>query len=238
MSSILTHIILSARLLSVEGVALFLLAVTLVVLVWGASNVCSQLFLKVVCKGKTHQRHIALTFDDGPSKYTGKILAILEKHKVQATFFVIGKHAAQAPEWVKQIQNQGHTLGNHTYSHSYFFDFWSSRKMAADMAKANNMITKITGTTPQFFRPPYGVTNPPLALAVKKSNLTPIGWSLRSLDTIKTARKLQEKLLSKVGPGKIILLHDTMPTTANILDEFLTEMKKQNYKVVPLSELL
>lgn len=238
MSSILTHIILSARLLSVEGVALFLLAVTLVVLVWGASNVCSQLFLKVVCKGKTEQRHIALTFDDGPSKYTGKILEILEKHKVQATFFVIGKHAAQAPEWVKQIQNQGHTIGNHTYSHSYFFDFWSSRKMAADIAKANNMITKITGTTPQFFRPPYGVTNPPLALAVKKSNLTPIGWSLRSLDTIKTARKLQEKLLSKVGPGKIILLHDTMPTTANILDEFLTEMKKQNYKVVPLSELL
>jgi len=237
MTHAIPHIILSSRLLSTEGVALFLLAVVLAVLVWGAANVCSQLFMKVLCRGNKQKKQIALTFDDGPSGYTGKILEILAKHKVQATFFVIGRHAEKAPELLREIQNQGHLIGNHTYSHHYFFDLYTKKKMAKDIARANSVIADITGETPKYFRPPYGVTNPTLAKAVKITGLKAIGWSLRSLDTVKSAAKLRKKLLHKTGSGKIILFHDTMPATVEILDNYITEVKNKGYKVVPLHEL-
>lgn len=232
------HSTLVMWLLSLEGVALFLLVGLLAILIWGAATVCSQLYMPVICRKKTDKLLMSITFDDGPSEFTPRILEVLEKHQIKATFFLIGKHAERSPEMVRHIHNQGHTIGNHTYSHSPLFDLWPAKRMADDIAKCSRIITDLTNKKTVLFRPPFGVTNPPLAKAVKKNTLTTIGWSLRSLDTVKSADKLQKKLLRKSGPGKIILLHDTMYSTAKILDIFITQAKRLGYTFVPLSEMI
>ena len=190
------------------------------ILFLGAKNVCSQFYLKTECyskdKSKTH-----ITFDDGPDpKITPQILEILKKHNKKATFFCIGEKIEKHPEVIQQIAEQGHEIGNHSYSHSYYFDFFRTSKVIKELDKTNKLIKEISGKDCIIFRPPFGVTNPNIAKAVKKLNLETIGWSIRSLDTVKDKKTILKRL-EKAKPGDIILFHDTKEQTVEILDDFL-----------------
>ena len=89
------------------------------------------------------------------------------------------------------------------------------------------------------FRPPYGVTNPNLAKAIKNGGYTPVGWSVRSMDTvIKDEKKLLAKINAGITPGAVFLFHDTSKTTAGVLPEFIQEVKKRGYNIIPLDKLL
>jgi peptidoglycan/xylan/chitin deacetylase (PgdA/CDA1 family) len=212
----------------------------LALLVWGSIRIDSQYYIQTVCNGSGKKPQIAISFDDGPlPQYTPSILATLEREKVPACFFCIGKNIKVNPELTKEIVKQGHIIGNHSFSHDVMFDLYSSSRMQRELEETNELIFKATGKSVRFFRPPYGVTNPNLAGAIKKTGMTTIGWNIRSLDTVaKDENILLEKLWKQVRPGAIVLFHDTMAITDRILCRFITGVKEKGFEIVPIDELI
>jgi len=199
---------------------IILIIVYLTILFLGAKNVCSQFFLKSKCSSNDKSK-IHLTFDDGPDvNTTPKILEVLKKHNHKATFFCIGHKIDKHPEIVKQIIEEGHKVGNHSFSHSNFFDFFGSKKIISEIIRTNKLIKEITGKDCNIFRPPFGITNPHIALSIKKLKMEVIAWNIRSLDTVKSKEKVLQRIKNAKN-GDIILFHDTKKQTIEILDEFL-----------------
>ncbi len=222
---------------------LILLAFTLLFstgLVFGSINVCSNFYLKTICNGNTKANSISITFDDGPNQnITPIILDILKENEIKACFFCIGKNAELNSELVKRIDSEGHIIGNHTYSHSNNFDLYSSSKMKNEILKTNSTIKAIINKDLQYFRPPFGVTNPNLAKALKKTNLISIGWSLRSFDTTAKGNITKTiKRLEKIKAGDIVLLHDNITEATEILEKFITMVRTKDLKFVRLDELI
>jgi peptidoglycan/xylan/chitin deacetylase (PgdA/CDA1 family) len=205
----------------------------------GSIFLSMQFFIPVRCKGKS-QEAIAITFDDGPiAGMTEKILAILDKHQVKASFFCIGHRVAREPELARRLHNEGHLIGNHTYWHKATFDLQSGGSVARELADTDKAIVKAVGVKPKFFRPPYGVTNPMVAKGIRNGDYTVIGWSVRSFDTvIKDRAKLFNRVTRSLKGGDIVLFHDYSESTHDILDDFLKHVSKLGLKVVRVDELL
>ena len=196
--------------------------------------------MDVVCSSRTSEKIIAISFDDGPDAHsTPQILKILNDYAVESVFFCIGKRIKGNENIIRQIISDGHVIGNHSYSHHFWFDLFSSKRMLKDMQNMDNEINSITGLTPILFRPPYGVTNPNLATAVTEGNYIAVGWSVRSMDTVtKSEEKLMKKITSNIHPGAIYLFHDTSATTLAVLPSFLEFVKESGYKIVRLDKML
>lgn len=219
----------------------FLIIITLLLLahlIYSSFNVCSNAYIKTICKANTSEKKIAITFDDGPSEFTSEVLHILDKYDVKATFFCIGKNIEKNKGILKNIDQKGHLIGNHTWTHDMWFDLFSAKKMKNDIEKNAELIYKQTGKHVKLFRPPYGVTNPALKKSLKGLNYQTIGWSLRSLDTIKKPEKVIQKLNQELSPGDIILLHDNLEKITVILESFLTFAKNNSYQIVRLDQLI
>jgi len=210
------------------------------VLFYGSYYVGSNFFIKVLCAGTGTAKQIALSFDDGPAAaHTAEILEVLESNQVPAAFFCIGKNIAGREELLKAIAADGHIIGNHSYSHHFWFDLFSTKKMQADLQLMNEQVQKVTGLRPRLFRPPYGVTTPNMKKAIQKAGLTAIGWNIRSLDTVvKEGETLRKKIMNALRPGCIVLLHDTSSATLSMLQEFITSAKTDGYEFVRLDRLL
>lgn len=206
----------------------------------GCCYIGSGFFIKTLCKADTDKKEIAISFDDGPATgYTKEILEVLKRENVKATFFCIGKRIAGNEEILKQVYAEEHLIGNHSYSHHFWFDMFSAKKMKADLAQMDEEVQRVIGIKPKLFRPPYGVTNPNVKKAIINGGYTSIGWSVRSMDTV---IKQEEKLLAKINraivPGAVFLFHDTSKTTLDVLPAFIQEVKKRGYRVSPLDKLL
>jgi peptidoglycan/xylan/chitin deacetylase (PgdA/CDA1 family) len=192
----------------------------ILVLVWGSSTICSQFYFEVKCREPDHG-NVRFSFDDGPHpEITPRLLKLLSDYRIKASFFCIGKNIRKHPEIVEQISKEGHSIGNHSYSHSFFFDFFGFRKIIDELSETNELIHEITGKDCKTFRPPYGVMNPNIAKALKKLGMQAIGWRIRTKDTVKPKAYVLKKM-NKAKPGDIILLHDTSEQTVEILEEFL-----------------
>jgi peptidoglycan/xylan/chitin deacetylase (PgdA/CDA1 family) len=190
----------------------------------GSKNICSQFYLESTCVSEDKSK-VHLTFDDGPHpKITNQILEVLRKYNQKAIFFCIGKQIERHPEIIQNIIDDGHEIANHTYSHSIYFDFARTSIVIEEIERTNRLILQYTGKPNQLFRPPFGVTNPNIAKALLKTEMKTVGWSIRSLDTIKSKDQVLKRL-QKAKPGDIILLHDTKQQTPEILEEFLRSMK-------------
>lgn len=209
------------------------------ILVIGSVRVCSQFYMPVFCRSVKAEKRVSLTFDDGPDpEKTPLILEILEKHDVKAAFFLIGLKTDTHPEIVTELLNKGHEVGIHSYSHDIFFDLYGKKKMERDLVKSVAAVFEATGKKPEWFRPPYGVTNPVLAKAVNKLDLKAIGWSVRSLDTtIKDENKLIARVMRKVRPGAVVLLHDTQDVTVNALERIIVKIREDGYRFVGIEEM-
>ena len=158
---------------------------------------------------------------------------------LKATFFCIGNRIAANENILQQINSEGHVIGNHSYSHHFWFDMYSAKKMQEDIKLMDEEMERVTGLRPKLFRPPYGVTNPNLKKAIIKGGYTPVGWSVRSMDTvIKDGKKLLAKINEGIKPGAVFLFHDTSKTTLDVLPEFIQEVKKRGYNIIPLDKLL
>lgn len=210
------------------------------VIVIGCIRVSSNFFLPILCKGNTKDKIVALTFDDGPHPVlTSQILDTLKENNTSATFFCIGKNIAANEPLMNRIKEDGHIIGNHSFSHHFWFDLFGSNKMLADLKQTDTAVTRATGLKPALFRPPYGVTNPNVRKAIVKGKYIPIGWSIRSMDTVaKDKQKLINCITRSITAGDIILLHDTVALTAEILPELITEIKKKGFRIEPLDKML
>ena len=218
----------------------FVLLIYSLVLFYGSYYVGSNFFMKVLCSARTTAKQIAISFDDGPAPdHTAAILNVLKLNQVPAAFFCIGKNIAGNEKLLREIVNNGHIIGNHSYSHHFWFDLFSAKKMHADLEQMNEAVRKTTGLAPVLFRPPYGVTTPNMKRAIQQAGLTAIGWNIRSMDTvIRDDGQLLEKISAALTPGSIVLLHDTSSTTLSVLPSFIANARKQGYEFVRLDRLL
>jgi peptidoglycan/xylan/chitin deacetylase (PgdA/CDA1 family) len=209
-------------------------------LAWGSYRIDSQFYIPIICSGPQDKKEVALTFDDGPDySYTPEILDILDQHQVKAAFFSIGYRISESPELAVDVHRRGHLIGNHSFSHHLWFDLFSSRRMLRDLQQMDQVLSKATGVKPKLFRPPYGVTNPNLKKAIVKGGYTPIGWNIRSMDTvINDADVLLKKVETKLKSGAILLLHDTSPSTTGMLHALITHIKASGYEIVRLDKML
>lgn len=217
-----------------------------VCVVWFVCNLVGSSFIQLNYHIKAYchnpdakDKIIALTFDDGPSENTLEVLDILKKHSTKATFFCIGKNIEKHPEILRRIDSEGHIVANHSFSHSDFFDFYRKNRVAQELKETDNLILEITGKKPQFFRPPYGVTNPSIRRALAITKHKTIGWNIRSMDGIsKNTSAIFNRIVKQLSPGSVVLLHDTRPQTNAVLEQLLLRVAEKNYKVVPVTELL
>lgn len=214
-------------------VSLFMIWFSL--LVFGSFHIRANYHLRSESSFQTTSNEVALTFDDGPTEHTSDILDLLKKHQVKATFFCIGKQIETHPEIFKRIVEEGHQIGNHTFSHDKKMGFKNASELVAEIQKTNQIILQLTGKETDLFRPPFGVTNPNFRRAVLKTNMKVIGWSVRSLDTvIQDENKILLRIISKLKPGAIVLLHDSSKRTVHVLARLLAKMDEEKIKSIAL----
>ncbi|MGJ8744078.1 polysaccharide deacetylase family protein [Polaribacter sp.] len=222
------------------GIFLFLIACWFLITTLGSFNIKWNYHLKAFNGHKNNaKKQIALTFDDGPNeKFTQQVLDLLKKHQATATFFCIGKNIEKHPELVKSILKDGHVIGNHTYSHSNFFGFYNAKKVIIELEKTNALVKSQTHKELNYFRPPFGVTNPAISKAIKHTKHTVFGWNIRSYDTVlKDDKKITSRILKRISPGAIILLHDTHDRIIPVLEQLLIFLQENNYQTVSLETL-
>lgn len=206
----------------------------------GSGFIWSQYHLKAHLKDPSVSgKKIALTFDDGPSEFTAQVLDLLQQHNARATFFCIGKQVEKYPDLALRMVSEGHVIGNHSFSHSKTFDFYGKHQLISELEQTDQEIEAVTGEKVRFFRPPYGVTTPSLARALKQTGHEVIGWSIRSNDGISNdVGKILKRVESRLEPGAIVLLHDTSASSVAALEQLLLTLDRQNYQAVTVADLL
>jgi len=202
-------------------------------------------YLPVISCGKAGIKEIALTFDDGPSpQSTPVLLDLLARHSLHATFFVVGEKAAEYPELIQSILDHGHTIGNHSWNHDYFLMLRSPKRLFTDIHKSQEIL-KQYGVKPLVFRPPVGITGARLGRVLAREGLITVNYSCRAFDGgNRNIHNLAEKILSRVKPGAVIMLHDLPPYQETLEDYWQKELDqlfdtlKKRYTVVPLEQLI
>jgi peptidoglycan/xylan/chitin deacetylase (PgdA/CDA1 family) len=214
---------------------LLLLATYSLTLGWGVFDIGSQFFMKTYWKGQPGK--IPFTFDDGPHpEITPKILEVLKEEGVQAAFFTIGRNVAAHPEVLKQIDEAGHVIGNHTFNHAYVFNDRAATKQVTEGQQA---IENVIGKKAVYFRPPFGVMNPKIANAIRRENSIVVGWDLRSQDgRIRTKEATVARVKKHLKNSTLLLFHDTNPTTPDALREIIHLCKQNGMEIVSLPELI
>jgi len=203
-------------------------------------------FLPVIRKGKSDTKGVAITFDDGPDSITTPLLLdLLSKYDVKATFFVTGKKADKHPELIKNIIFNGHSIGNHTYTHDPFIMLKSTHQLRKEIETAQKTLKK-QGIVPLIFRPPVGITNPKLYKILDMNGLYCVNYNRRACDAgNKRIKNLAQKILKRTGAGDIIMLHDTLPLRENELYVWLNEIENllsgilnKGLSILPLSDII
>jgi peptidoglycan-N-acetylglucosamine deacetylase len=168
----------------------------------------SQLYGSTLVRG-TNPRQLALTFDDGPNDpHTLKLLEVLAKHEVRATFFMIGRYVQQRPQIARAVAEAGHALGNHTFTHPNLI-FCSEMQTRIQLAECNRAIEDVVGQTPKLFRPPFGGRRPSTLRIARELGLTPVMWNVTGWDwDARSSEYVERKVVKQVHGGGIILLHD------------------------------
>jgi peptidoglycan/xylan/chitin deacetylase (PgdA/CDA1 family) len=214
--------------------------VLLILLIAGSICMRLEFYIKSHSAGDRKQKKVAFSFDDGPdSGYTPVILDLLKQQGIQAAFFVVGNKLENNSEIIRRIDQEGHIMGGHSYSHHFFFDLFTSLRIKIELEQTDKIIKQITGKKMKLFRPPYGVTNPVLARVIRKLDYQVIGWSLKSKDTVTgDSQLLLERLQKKVKSGDLILFHDTKPILSGVLPSFITFLKSEKYQIVRPDQLL
>ena len=189
----------------------------------------------VNCEEELAQK-IALTFDDGPHpKYTEQLLDGLKERNVVVTFFVTGENAENYPEIIRREQEEGHLIGNHTYSHIQLTQD-NREQFKAELMKTNTIIEEITGQGVTYVRPPYGSWDKSFE---KELNMIPVLWSIDPLDwCCDDAACVVRKVESAAEENAIILLHDSYPSTVTAALQIVDDLQKQGYVFVTVEEIL
>lgn len=191
----------------------------------------------------TDEKEIYLTFDAGyENGNTAPILDALKKHNVSATFFVVGTYIESEPELVKRMVEEGHTVGNHTWHHPDMSAISTMDTFKKELVDVEDIYRDVTGQEmTKFYRPPQGKYNEENLKMAQQLGYKTFFWSLAYVDWYENDQPSKEesfdKLLGRIHPGAIVLLHSTSSTNAQILDELLTKWEEMGYTLKPLTEL-
>ena len=179
---------------------------------------------------------VALTFDDGPHEgSTERLLEGLKEREVKATFFLIGQSIEGKEELVKQMAQDGHLIGSHTFHHVQLTGL-SLEEACGEITMTNEAISGVTGQTVEYIRPPYGSWNSKLECAV---NMHEVGWTVDPRDwDVKNTDVIVKRVLNDVKDGSIILLHDVYDTSVEAAFQIIDELKAQGYTFVTVDRLL
>jgi peptidoglycan-N-acetylglucosamine deacetylase len=198
----------------------------------------------IIFKGSGEKKAVALTFDDGPDTYyTKRVLDILKKEGVHATFFVTGKNAQAHPEMIRRILQEGHVLGNHSWNHPDLTRLTPSQAVA-QIERTNTVIFNLTGMRMLLVRPPYGKLNDQLEQRFHQLGYTIVNWSVDTRDWAGTpTAKIMRYVRNQTGPGGIILQHSAgapghLDNTIKALPHIIHYLKSHGYEIVTIPELL
>ncbi|MGO9231435.1 MAG: polysaccharide deacetylase family protein [Bryobacteraceae bacterium] len=212
---------------------------------WAVRGRASAVFAPSVWRGPRRRRAVALTFDDGPSEGTPRILEILAAHGALATFFPCGANVARLPEIARAVAQAGHEIGNHGYAHPLCC-FRSERFLEADMERAQRIILERTGARPVWFRAPYGVRWFGMRRAQRRLGLRGVMWTVIGYDWSLGTEATVERMAGRVSNGAILCLHDgreirTQPdigVTIEAVRRLIPLLLERGYKLETVSQLL
>lgn len=181
-------------------------------------------------------KKVALTFDDGPHPaFTEELLDGLKKRDVKATFFVTGEHAELHPELIKRMQEEGHLIGNHTYSHIQLKES-NREEFKKELIKTNEIISGITGEQVLYVRPPYGTWDKAFE---KELSMFPVLWSVDPLDWCSSnASCVADKVITKTKENDVILLHDYYDSSVKAALEIVDQLQAEGFTFVTVDEIL
>lgn len=181
-------------------------------------------------------QRIAITFDDGPHPYyTEQLLDGLKERGVHATFFVTGEHAKLHPDIIKRMHEEGHLIGNHTYSHIQLTNS-NREQFKEELVQTSEVIQSITGEEVIYVRPPYGTWDRKFE---KELNMIPVLWTVDTLDWCsKNASSITNKIVTKVEENDIILMHDYYDTSVTAALQAIDKLMQEGYEFVTVDEIL
>ena len=218
------------------------------VLADGVFRPASSVFYPTIVHGPRQATRIALTFDDGPDpQSTPAILDCLAEFGAKATFFVIGRYLERHQDLARRMVAEGHELGNHSWAHLPWQNFYSKRAHLADIERTTDLIRTVTGTSREpLYRPPVGLKSPELARAALARQLQVIAWSVHSRDTFgQRWQSVARRVLNRVRGGDIVLLHDGhaaegrhRSNAVNALPLIMCGLQAHALQAVTVSELL
>lgn len=227
------------------------LCVAIVIIVYvgvGMMRREAGLFGRVHLRAPIETNRVALTFDDGPNfNSTDRVLDILKRENVPATFFVIGRNAAGAPALLKRIVDEGHQIANHSFDHHHVGFMRGLLYWHEQLTRTNKLIADATGHRPAMFRPPIGISSPVISLLAKRMKLAIVLWSVRSRDGTTSPKELiVARVTNSVRGGDIIVLHDGIDPhhwrdpsgTLEALPEIIAHLRQKGLQPVRLDELL
>ena len=243
-------IALLARTLLLEPVPLWVATVAMVAYIALATSGVLipqlEMYGDVFWRGEPGARGVALTFDDGPHpRTTRRVLEILARAEVHATFFLVGRKARLYPDVVREIHEAGHTLGLHGYQHDRLYSFKPPAYVLADIERTQKAVEDACGERPVLFRPPIGQVSARTHAAAKKAGVIVVGWSVRGRDGIAGVdpKRVVERIGNGLKDGAIVLMHDAAerddfePASIEALPRVLDALKQANLDVVPLEGL-
>lgn len=193
--------------------------------------------------GDDEEKVIYLTFDAGfENGYTESILDTLKKHDVKAAFFLVGHYLEEEPLLVKRMVDEGHIVGNHTYHHPDMSQISEKESFSKELTSLEELYKQITGTDmKKYYRPPQGKFNEDNLIMANELGYKTIFWSLAYVDWYNDKQPTKEqafnKLVPRIHPGAVLLLHSTSKTNSEILDELLTKYKEEGYVFKSLDDL-
>ena len=182
---------------------------------------------------------IAITLDGTwGADYTEEIIDILEDNDIEITFFFAGYWLEKYPNLVKKIAMKGHEIGNHTFTHPHCNKL-RKEDLVSELNKTSDLIERLIGKRSKYFRPPYGEYNNNVINTANEEGYQVVQWSLDSHDWMEPGEEyIINRIMDNVSSGEIILMHNNAPDTPEVLKKIIPKLKKEGYKIVPLSELI
>jgi peptidoglycan/xylan/chitin deacetylase (PgdA/CDA1 family) len=201
-----------------------------------------RMFGPSLCRVRTTEKVVALTFDDGPDPAgTPALLDLLARKGVRATFFCVGRQVAGHRELARRIAAEGHLIGNHSFDHSRATNFFGEARLRADLERAQQEITRAAGRAPEYFRPPMMLTNQRVFRVTRALSLAVAGCAIRCYDRRGgNTQKVLRRVLRRLRPGVIIALHDGGVPPARLVEltgGLLDELQTRGYRCLRLDEL-
>ena len=212
---------------------------------WAVRGRSSSVFAPSVWRGPRGRKSIALTFDDGPSEGTGRVLELLARYGIAATFFQCGANVGRLPEVARAVAQAGHEIGNHSHAHPLYCGL-SPQAIRADLERAQLTIQAVTGARPKWFRAPFGVRWFGLREAQRRLGLGGVMWTVIGYDWSLTPEKVAGRIAGKAAEGSIVCLHDgrelrpqpDIGVTLEALQQVIPALQDRGYGFETISRLL